>query len=362
MKNEAYVRLPYGDHFTHLVQSVGVPEELHSLCQLNGKAGFVVAPFEPTEYEPIVLLHPDRAEEYALDETDNGKWQPQTINLLMPKADERAAYAADFKRFHAQLEAGTFSKIVLARSERVSCKMLQQSKTLFMEACRRYPRMFIVLVSTTKSGTWLMATPEILLEGDGHSWHTIALAGTMKLSGDALSFDNPPAHTHHSSEEHHPTWSDKNIHEQRYVATYLSKKLSDFSANVVEKGPYTMRAANLVHLRSDFTFTLHNIDTIGHMLESLHPTPAVCGLPKDKARQFILENEHAPRHYYSGFVGLLNPSGATHLYVSLRCMQLSDDYCTLFAGGGLLSDSTEQQEWDETEAKMETMSLLLNLD
>ena len=60
----------------------------------------------------------------------------------------------------------------------------------------------------------------------------------------------------------------------------------------------------------------------------------------------------------------MGPLGAeaTHLYVSLRCMNIEGDTCHLFAGGGLLKDSTEAQEWAETEAKMETMRRIIFLD
>ena len=222
---------------------------------------------------------------------------------------------------------------------------------LFQRACQLYPRLFISLVYTPKSGLWLTATPEILLEGDGSEWRTIALAGTMKLEGDELL-----------GEGEHMTWSTKNIQEQRYVATYLMGCLEQLAKNIREEGPRTVRAANLVHLRSDFTFTLLNNARVGDVLQMLHPTPAVCGLPKQETYRFILDNEHTPRLYYSGFMGPLNlqpqtsnlkPS--THLYVSLRCMQITSDRYRLYAGGGLLKDSIEELEWQETEAKLETM-------
>ena len=92
----------------------------------------------------------------------------------------------------------------------------------------------------------------------------------------------------------------------------------------------------------------------------LYPTPAVCGLPKGAARDFIVKNEYAPRQYYSGFVGPLDPNGETHLFVSLRCMRIAEGECFLFAGGGLLADSDQEAEWRETEDKMETMGVLLH--
>ena len=158
------------------------------------------------------------------------------------------------------------------------------------------------------------------------------------------------------------------------MATYIAECLERFTDDFREEGPRTVRAANLVHLRSDFTFKLASNDCIGDLLQALHPTPAVCGIPKRDAFQFIIRNELTPRRYYSGFMGpLKTPSGSpclggekaspkqgrlegsTHLYVSLRCMNIESDRYRLYAGGGLLKDSTEEQEWLETEAKLETM-------
>jgi isochorismate synthase len=91
-------------------------------------------------------------------------------------------------------------------------------------------------------------------------------------------------------------------------------------------------------------------------LEALHPTPAVCGLPKQEAREFILAHEGYDRRYYTGFVGMLDLASATDLYVNLRCMQChADGQVTLYAGGGILPSSQCGKEWEESRQKMKTM-------
>lgn len=113
-------------------------------------------------------------------------------------------------------------------------------------------------------------------------------------------------------------------------------------------------------MRTGFIFRLDDIDELGDVLDALFPTPAICGIPKEEARQFILDNESIDRKYYSGFVGPLVPSGETHLYVSLRCMNIHPGgKFDLYAGGGLLKESEMQKEWDETEAKLQTMKKVL---
>ena len=112
-------------------------------------------------------------------------------------------------------------------------------------------------------------------------------------------------------------------------------------------------------MKTDFHFSLPDNDSLGDLLKLLHPTPAVCGLPKEKAYQFILDHEDHERRYYSGFIGMLNPDGKTDLYVNLRCMNITSEALTLYAGGGLLASSELEDEWQETEKKMRTMKNLI---
>jgi len=340
MSAYAIYRLPHADHATLIQQTEGEPAEYLSCIELNGKRGFVVAPFQVTAQQPILLIRPDVIKTM------------ESVGLVSDSVEDRnhttcptdSSYAIDFANYHAQLESGLFRKIVLARCADEASEEPIDPMELFHRACALYPRMFISLVSTSKSGVWLTATPEILLEGKDSDWRTIALAGTMKLAGEQLIGEGETV-----------CWPTKDIQEQRIVTTYIAECLEQFTGDFHEEGPRTVRAANLVHLRSDFTFTLPDSQHLGDLLHTLHPTPAVCGLPKRETFNFIIQNEHTPRRYYSGFMGMLDPEDETHLYVSLRCMNIEGSHYHLYAGGGLLKDSTEEQEWQETEAKLETM-------
>ena len=379
MKSFAIYRLPYQKECTLMIQHEGEPLKLKSYTELNGKRGFVMAPFAVSPDQPILLIEADEVRKgEILRSVECGVWseicfeymnsqEQKTVSqdyshstLHIPHStnlSSRQRYHIDFSNFHSNLLNGEFQKIVLSRCVQEPRKEEQLPMTLFQKACELYPRMFISLVYTPQSGMWLMATPEILLEGGGNDWHTIALAGTMKLEGELLSFDSPPVKGEARLSD--IAWTTKNIQEQRYVATYLMECLEHFSSQITEEGPYTARAANLVHLRSDFNFVLEDTRRIGELIRALHPTPAVCGLPKQQTFDFSRGNESQSRRYYSGFSGPFNPEVDTHLFVSLRCMQILDDCYCLYAGGGLLRDSVEDQEWEETEAKLETMRSLL---
>ena len=304
----ALYRLPYEDHATLIRQTEGEPAEYLSCAELNGRRGFVVAPFQISEKQPVLLIRPDEVETVVVD---RGQWTVDSCDYIASgnssvESNQNCplstvnyqlyTYSIDFANFHSQLDSGVFRKIVLARCADEETSDAIPPLQLFHRACTLYPRMFIALVNTEKSGCWLTATPEILLEGKTEAWRTIALAGTMKLEGDQLNGEGETLR-----------WSTKNIQEQRIVATYITECLEQFTGDFHEEGPRTVRAANLVHLRSDFTFSLPDSQHLGDLLHVLHPTPAVCGLPKREAFEFIIHNEHTPRRYYSGFMGMLDP-------------------------------------------------------
>lgn len=325
-------RLPDADEYT-VLSSEQSPAELTSVGSLKGKSGFVLAPFSPSSACPILLFPMDEIRKLPFPEEKSCEsWQLSSGN----EEEERKAYARDFRLFHQQLVEGNFEKVVLARVKKLNATTDISAESLFFCACRLYPSLFVSLVSSDKCGTWLTATPEILLQGDADNWKTIALAGTMRASSVM-------------------EWSEKNKHEQRLVAQYVAHCLADSATHVEQSLPHTARAAELVHIRTDFAFQLQHAEDVASLVGSLHPTPAVCGLPKGKTLKFILDNESVDRKYYSGFSGIYCVKDTTRLFVTLRCMELFGRSCHLYAGGGLLKESTEASEWQETEDKASTM-------
>ena len=119
-----------------------------------------------------------------------------------------------------------------------------------------------------------------------------------------------------------------------------------------------------MHLRTDIHGSLHKENaTIEEVIRLLHPTPAVCGLPKEKSKSFILEKEGYNRKYYTGFLGELNIAQdadvVSNIYVNLRCMEIVDDIARIYVGGGITKDSIAEKEWEETVRKTETIKKVL---
>ena len=306
MRSFAIYRLPFAEECTMLVQH-SAPSELSSLTELNGKEGFVIAPFSPSADCPILLLQPDEVRTMPVKQVQPLPKEKQEVS---EKEADRSKYHRDFAAFHKELANNKFAKIVLSRCVQEQIPHDLQPEEVFWQACKKYPRQFVALFSTPQSGIWLMATPEILLDGNGTEWRTMALAGTMPYNENGIE------------------WSAKNKAEQQYVSLYIKRCLERCADEIKEEGAYTTQAADLVHLRTDFSFKLRPDAAIGQLLSDLHPTPAVCGMPKDETKAFILANESNKRLYYSGFAGPLNLQGNTHIYVSLRCMQMQTGVCT----------------------------------
>ena len=129
-----------------------------------------------------------------------------------------------------------------------------------------------------------------------------------------------------------------------------------------EEGPRTVQSGNLLHLRTDYTVNTKevNFPELGTvMLELLHPTSAVCGMPKEVTLEFIKEHEGFDRKLFSGYLGPVNIDGASHIFVNLRCAHLFADKAVLYAGAGVTQDSEPEKEFLETEMKMEAVGRFL---
>ncbi len=349
-------RLPFQEKCHLVAQKSQEIEYLKDISSLNNKKGFIIAPFFLSKSHPLILIHPDIVAcsweeidsklskiDFLEDDLLSSPYDLEDVPLISEK-EEKQQYTKAFSKFFHQVKQKELQKIVLSRSHTISLRGNLSPIKAFLNACNNYPRMFIYLFHTPFSGTWIGSTPEILLSGKGDTWQTIALAGTMPLE----------------DENSIKKWSLKNQKEQELVVDYLRKITENFGRNITEKGPYTARAGHLLHLRTDINFKIDKTDKLGDLLSFLHPSPAVCGIPKDKALNFIIENEGYNRAYYSGFIGWIDPQGQTNIFVNLRSMKIRDKKATLYAGGGIISASSLEEEWQETFDKMQTMQRIIN--
>ncbi|WP_324719256.1 chorismate-binding protein [Salinimicrobium sp. HB62] len=333
------------------------------------ESGFVFAPFDTSEIKAI--LFPENASENFIFEqvVSEGFPTPVTFQKRQNPEEKRSVHVELVKKAVEALKAGEMEKVVLSRKEMVKLDDPNPLK-LFNELLKTYSAAFVYCWFHPKVGCWLGATPETLLKIEGSRFKTMALAGTQKYSG---TID--------------VNWGEKEQQEQQFVTDSIVESLKSSSVeDLVISDPHTARAGNLLHLRTDIIGKISNSRneipnfSIKNIVSALHPTPAVCGLPKEKAKEFILSEENYKREFYTGFLGEINVQKnvqrsrtrrnvenlayravkiETDLYVNLRCMKIEEEKAVLFVGGGITKDSVAEDEWQETVNKAETMKRVL---
>ncbi|WP_071885896.1 chorismate-binding protein [Hymenobacter sedentarius] len=347
----------------------GLPPALDA----QAPAGFAFFPFRDSDHNPALFLPADVLYDAAQPETVAVSalardlvpaltaWlAAPTVEELswhygaqpVPHAATEAEYTALVRTGVAAIEEKEVVKVVSSRAARRPLPPKFDSLAAFAGLSQRYPQAFVSLVSVPGVGTWLGATPEILAEvtADG-TFRTMALAATQPLTADVTPRT--------------AIWRQKEIEEQALVARYIVSCFKQLRLREYqETGPRTVVAGELLHLRTDFEVNLQHVPfpSLGtDMLRLLHPTSAVGGMPKVAAMDFLHKHEGYDRAYYSGFLGPVNVAapGIARLYVNLRCLQLRADEAILYAGTGLTVDSDPEQEWQETEMKLQTVGTVV---
>jgi isochorismate synthase len=344
----AAYRIPGSEIMNLLVQESDFLSCYKKISSLNGKKGFVISPFIVDRNKPVVLLRPDIMLEGEKDifnyieENFKNKDFFSGIserNYLQEKANDFDRYKKTFSSFQSALKKNKCDKVVLSRKIQRKIPDNFSPGKIFHLALNTYPEAFVCLFNSPKTGTWIISSPEKILSRNGDKWQTVALAGTMYAKDKTENI----------------IWDKKNINEQEIVSSYIERLLIENNIQYSRNGPFNSNAGNLKHLKTEFNFTMSDENKVGNILELLHPTPAVCGYPKKSALKLIKKSEGYDRRYYTGFSGPLSITGETNLFVNLRCMEITPDSLNLYAGGGLLPSSELMSEWDETEAKLQTM-------
>ncbi|MFV0540003.1 MAG: chorismate-binding protein [Aestuariibaculum sp.] len=313
--------------------------------------GFVFSPFDDNGQTVLI----------PLSVSESFKFRYQTENH--PKEEIKASKIDEVSKSNhidlvnngiSAIKNDEFKKVVLSRKESVSLSK-NNPLSIFKRLLNSYPKAFVYCWYHPKVGLWLGATPETLVKIEGKQFSVMALAGTQEYQGTL-----------------NVLWQDKEKQEQQFVTDFIVENLENVVGNIKISNTETVRAGNLVHLKTIISARLNPKATLKDVVFKLHPTPAVCGYPKAITKQFILKNEGYNREFYSGFLGELNfetiktprlgkrnienrayaiSTKSTQLYVNLRCMQLQGNQAFIYVGGGITEHSNAESEWWETVAK-----------
>ncbi|RUA07793.1 MAG: isochorismate synthase [Flavobacteriia bacterium] len=336
-----YYRKPGEEEVFALIQK---DDSIH-LCPDLSENGFVFSPFEGKEKKIIFPFeHCERLKyNYHQEGEDNQEVGDEKSYDLQNKFDKEKHIRLIEKGLEI-IGKGEVSKVVLSRKEEVVFPGIKLSK-IYKNLLNRYPDSFVYLWFHPELGLWMGATPETLLKVKKGEFKTMALAGTRPFEGKV-----------------EVQWNEKEREEQQFVTDFILSKLD--KDEVTYGKPYTRRAGSLLHICTDIKGRISKKNTIRNLVNILHPTPAVCGVPKEKAFEFIIKNEDYNRTYYTGFLGVINNGSDedADLYVNLRCMQIDlkeKNKAVIYVGGGITSGSIPQKEWEETVDKSKVMKSVL---
>ena len=323
--------LPGQQEIRACVQSAN---ELHPSGNFDRK-GFVFEPFH--QGHPGVFIVADKEYKAAPDFPITG--DKPAAELPGEVSDGHIALV---QKAIEVLKKGDLEKVVLSRKISLT-KQGGSPFQVFVRLLSRYPGAFRYLWHHPAVGTWLGATPETLLSVKNGEMHTMSLAGTQPFRGTT-----------------EVEWGEKEREEQAMVTRSVLGQIGPLAVDIKTGITQTVKAGNLLHLLTPITAKLPSGTTgLNKVISVLHPTPAVCGLPREKAREFILEHEGYDRKYYTGYLGPVDPEKGTDLFVNLRCMEVRGEEYSIYVGGGITRDSDPEAEWQETVNKSETMRSVL---
>jgi len=325
--------------------------------------GFVFAPFSNRHKTYFIPFAEAEIKVFSTEEFEQESSLGIRQNYHVENQD-KVAYLNLLQKSITALKQSKLQKVVLSRQIKVRDVQFSEAFLVhtFQQLVATYPDAFTYVFYHPDEGFWMGATPEQLISTERNWLTTVALAGTQLYNGTTQV-----------------TWGNKEDQEQQYVVDAILEVLERNCTRISTSDKYTKKAGNLLHLNTDIKASFE-LEKLQDIVNELHPTPAVCGLPKEKAREFILQNENYDRRYYTGYLGEINYPNqkqrrqksrnqehqvikqiipTTQLFVNLRCMHLRENNLDVFVGGGITAESHPESEWQETEHKSKTMLKVL---
>ncbi len=310
-------------------------QKTNQLHVFKEQHGFLMAPFLNANEKIYVL--PQEDTDYFEEDM---QFLDNVISKELPLETKQSQmhFESIVSKAITAIENKNFVKVVLSRKITIPIEI--NALEAFQRMASSYKNAFCYLFSHPQLGMWMGATPEQLIKFSNNQFETVALAGTQRK----IAFKE---------------WSVKEKQEQQFVTDYILDSLHTDVQSMKVSSPQTLEAGSLVHLKTTISGTVSSTKNSLQLVKNLHPTPAVCGLPKEAALDFILANEGYEREFYSGFVGLWNALSGGNLFVNLRCMKVASKEVALYVGCGITKDSNPEAEFFETEHKSMTMKNIL---
>lgn len=243
------------------------------------------------------------------------------------------------------IRSGQVSKVVLARTLDVTPPQVLDPVDVVRALWSDNPQAHVFLFEPEPGAVLVGAAPETVATVSGRDFHATAVAGSVP-HGETPEETSALAVQLLSSE--------KDLLEHRFAVEDMVARLEDIALEVSsEWEPHVITLTRIQHLETRIRARLPTGCTVLDALEALHPTPAVCGLPRDDALAFIHEEEPFDRGWYAGPVGWFDTDGSGVFAPALRTAVCQTGTWRLFAGAGIVAGSQPALEWEETGIKFE---------
>jgi isochorismate synthase len=261
---------------------------------------------------------------------------------ILPAGDWQAAVAGVV----ADIQAGALEKVVLAREVAVTAETALDPVVTLRRLRAGYPDCYVFAVARGPR-CFLGATPERLVRLADGTVHATCLAGTTRRGADAATDAQLGADLLASA---------KNQEEHAVVRRMLAEALGAVCSDVaVPAAPALLRLRNVQLLYTPIRGRLRNGTSLLELVARLHPTPAVGGFPRPAALARIRACEGMDRGWYAGPVGWLDARGDGEFAVALRSALVDGPTARAFAGCGIMGDSRPDDEYAETQVKLQAV-------
>ena len=262
-------------------------------------------------------------------------------------SEHRSAFTSSVRSVLRGISDGTLQKVVLARTDVITRPEDFDEAEVFARLSSDRSSVAFQVHGSESQGDFLGASPEVLVRVNGARLVSTPFAGSVPRGGVSRTRARNELIRSAKVGTEHGLVIDDIVGRLRGVAM----------ADVDVVGPELRSTERVWHLASAITTTVDraHIDSLA-AVELLHPTPAVCGVPRTAALRVISESEPFERGLFGGVVGWQSRDGDGEWRVSIRCGLVTGPSARLFAGAGIVRGSDADAEYDETTAKMRTMN------
>lgn len=260
--------------------------------------------------------------------TYDNDWKLSHLLEGKNESTSKEKYSSQFKQVKTLLNSKALSKMILSVRKVKSIQNLNIDE-LLLSIKSKFP-MALTYALEWNNTIWIGATPELLLKEENNKVKTVALAGTKM--------------------DVNTSWTNKEFEEQKIVRDFISQQLDNQNLDYKISPLETIQSGALFHLQNEFAIEMRDESDFSKIINAIHPTPAISGLPQRESIEAIESIENEPRKLYCGTIGF-NTRRNHDYYVNLRCIEVFKNEVVAYAGGGLTNDSIEENEWRECQEK-----------